>query len=69
MLSKHILIEKESKKSNYQWSGRTEGNIGVIFNKSGEYVKDIVDILISDAQGVSLFGRRISDKELINEVN
>ena len=28
-----------------------------------------VDILITDAQGISLFGNRISEKELIHEVN
>jgi tRNA-2-methylthio-N6-dimethylallyladenosine synthase len=64
-----ILIEKESKKSDLQWMGKTEGNMGVIFNKSDEQVKDIVDILITDAQGVSLFGNRISEKELMHEVN
>ena len=64
-----VLIEKESKKSNMQWSGRTEGNMGVIFNKSDEKMKDVVDILITDAQGVSLFGNRVIDKESIHEVN
>ena len=43
--------------------------MGVIFNKSDEKMKDIVDILITDAQGISLFGNRISKKELIHEVN
>jgi len=64
-----VLIEKESKKSVMQWTGRTEGNMGVIFDKSDEHVKDIVDILITDAQGVSLFGYRVSEKELMYEVN
>ena len=64
-----VLVEKDSKKSSFQWTGRTEGNMGVIFNKSDEKNKDIVDILINDAKGISLFGSRISEKELMNEIN
>ena len=64
-----VLIEKESKKSDLQWVGRTEGNMGVIFNKNNEQMKDIVDILITDAQGISLFGNRMIEKEFIHEVN
>ncbi|NQU67797.1 MAG: tRNA (N6-isopentenyl adenosine(37)-C2)-methylthiotransferase MiaB [Candidatus Marinimicrobia bacterium] len=57
--SMKVIVEKESKKSRDQWSGRTDGNTWVIFNKSGEKIKDIVDIKITDARGVSLFGERI----------
>ena len=64
-----VMVEKESKKSPQQWSGRTEGNMGVIFDKNDEQIKDIVDILIQDAQGVSLFGNRVLDKELVDEIN
>ena len=64
-----VMVEKESKKSPTQWTGRTEGNIGVIFDKNGEHLKDIVDILIQNAQGVSLFGNRVLDKELVDEIN
>ena len=42
--------------------------MGVIFNKGDEQIKDIVDILITDAKGVSLFGNRVLEKELY-EVN
>ena len=52
-----------------QWTGRTEGNIGVIFDKGQERLKDIVDILIQDAQGISLFGNRVLEKEMIHEIN
>ena len=48
-----------------QWTGRTEGNTGVIFDKGTAQPKDIVDILIQDAQGVSLFGKRVLKKEKI----
>ena len=64
-----VMVEKESKKSSQQWSGRTEGNMGVIFDKSDEKIKDIVNVLIQDAQGVSMFGNRVLEKELIHEVN
>ena len=64
-----VMVEKESKKSPTQWTGRTEGNTGVIFDKNDEQLKDIVDILIQDTQGVSLFGNRVVDKELVDEIN
>ena len=51
-----VLVEKESKKSTDQWSGRTEGNTGVIFDKGTEKIGDIINIKISDARGVTLFG-------------
>ena len=51
-----VLIEKESKKSKNQWAGRTEGNMWTIFDKGSEKVGDVVDLLITDAQGVTLFG-------------
>ena len=55
----HVLIEKESKKSNQYWSGRTDGNIWTIIKKSNESVKDIIPVKITDAQGVTLFGENI----------
>ena len=64
-----ILIEKESKKSNMFWSGRTEGNIWTIIKKNNEKIKDIVPVLINDAQGVTLFGDKIKDKETLYEVS
>ena len=41
----------------------------LIFDKGNTQLKDIVDILIHDAQGVSLFGKRVLKKEKINEIN
>jgi hypothetical protein len=52
-----------------QWTGRTEGNMGVIFDKGNTQLKDIVDIFIQDAKGVSLFGNRVLKKEKIYEIN
>ncbi len=55
-----VLVEKDSKKSKQQWSGRTEGNMWVIFDKGHEKVGDIVDIKIYDARGVTLFGENLN---------
>ncbi len=60
-----VLIEKESKKSSNQWSGRTEGNTWVVFDKGSESIGDIVKIFIHDAKGVTLFGRHIQNKEVV----
>ena len=64
-----VMVERESKKSSSQWIGRTEGNVSVIFNKNNECFQDIVDVLIQDAQGMSLFGSRILEKDLEYEIN
>ena len=64
-----VRLPQGQKKSSTQWAGRTEGNMGVIFDKGNEQLKDIVDILIQDAKGVSLFGKRVLEMEMIHEVN
>ena len=53
-----VIVEKESKKSPHQWAGRTMGNTWVVFDKTNESVKDILKVLITDAQGITLFGQR-----------
>tara|TARA_S200000501_G_scaffold166872_1_gene157238 strand:- start:2466 stop:3800 length:1335 start_codon:yes stop_codon:yes gene_type:complete len=53
-----VLVEKVSKKSNDQWSGRTEGGTWVVFDKTNEKIGDIIDVKIDDARGVTLFGSR-----------
>ena len=55
-----VIVEKESKKSKQQWSGRTNGNTWVVFDKMGFKTKDIVTVKIDDAQGVTLFGTPIT---------
>ena len=62
-----VMVEKTSKKSNKQWAGRTEGNMWVVFDKGNEKVKDIVNIKINDAQGITLFGSKDNSKEKIYE--
>jgi len=61
-----VLIEKESKKSDLFWSGRTDGNIWTIVKKNKEKAKDIIDVVINDAQGVTLFGENINNKGKIS---
>ena len=51
-----VIVEKESKKSEKQWAGRTDGNTWVIFDKMNFKLKDTVTLRICDAQGVTLFG-------------
>jgi len=65
----NILIEKESKKSSDFWSGRTEGNTWTIVKKNNENIKDVIPVVIDDAQGVTLFGKKITKEETIYEIN
>ena len=61
-----VLIEKNSKKSDLFWSGRTDGNIWTVIKKTDERIKDIVDVLITDAKGITLFGENINNRGQIS---
>ena len=65
----YVLIEKESKKSKDFWSGRTDGNTWTIIKKNNEKIKDVIPVLITDAKGVTLFGKSLNHKETIYEAN
>ena len=52
-----VLVEKESKRSNKYWSGRTDSNKWVIFEKGEASVKDIIPVRITAAHGVTLRGQ------------
>ena len=54
-----VLVEKVSKKSKEQWSGRTEGGMWVIFDRNNENIGEVINIRIDDARGVTLFGSRV----------
>ena len=41
----------------------------MIFDKTNEKIKDMVDILIKEAHGVTLLGNRVLEKEPAYEVN
>ena len=55
-----VLIEKESKKSNLHWAGRTDSNEWVIIEKNNSNIKDIVPVEISTATGVILQGKEVT---------
>jgi tRNA-2-methylthio-N6-dimethylallyladenosine synthase len=52
-----VLIEKDSKKSDQHWSGRTDSNKWVIFKKGNAKLKEIIPVRITDAHGVTLKGQ------------
>ena len=61
--NERVLVEKNSKRSINQWAGRTDSNKWVIFDKENANIKDIVDVLITDAKGISLHGHLVKKKE------
>ena len=59
-----VLIEKNSKRSDAKWSGRTEGNMWVVFDKNNySSIKDIVQVKINSTHGVTLFGDIVNPLE------
>ena len=55
-----VLVEKDSKKSNLKWSGRTSQNAVVVFNKENYKIGDFVDVKIKDCTSGTLLGNAIS---------
>ncbi|MBX2991549.1 MAG: tRNA (N6-isopentenyl adenosine(37)-C2)-methylthiotransferase MiaB [Bacteroidetes bacterium] len=53
-----VLVEGPSKKSDEEWTGRTDTNRTVIFSKNGEASGEYVDILIERCNPATLFGKR-----------
>ena len=51
-----VLIEKESKKSNAQWSGKTPQSIVVVFPKENYKVGDFVNVYVTDCTSATLIG-------------
>ncbi|HSP40373.1 MAG TPA: TRAM domain-containing protein, partial [Gillisia sp.] len=54
-----VLIEKESKKSPLEWSGRTEQNTVAVFPKEHYKVGDFVMVEILDCTSATLKGRGV----------
>jgi len=54
-----VLIEKESKKSSAQWSGRTSQNIVAVFPKEHYKVGDLVKVEITDCTSATLIGKAV----------
>jgi tRNA-2-methylthio-N6-dimethylallyladenosine synthase len=58
-----VLIEKESKKSNTQWSGRTPQSIVAVFPKGDYKVGEFVNVKITNCTSATLIGEAISLSE------
>ncbi|SFD12322.1 tRNA (N6-isopentenyl adenosine(37)-C2)-methylthiotransferase MiaB [Algibacter pectinivorans] len=54
-----VLIEKESKKSNQQWSGRTSESIVCVFPKDAYKVGDFVNVKITNCTSATLIGEAV----------
>ncbi|MCF7797388.1 MAG: tRNA (N6-isopentenyl adenosine(37)-C2)-methylthiotransferase MiaB [Lentisphaeria bacterium] len=54
-----VLVEKDSRKSTRQHMGRTRNNKIVVFDKGSEQVGDLVNVKITGAEGVTLFGELV----------
>ena len=55
-----VLVEKESKKSDAQWSGRSSQNVVAVFPKEHYKVGDFVNVLVTDCTSATLIGEAIS---------
>ena len=60
-----VLIEKASKKSPEQWSGRTTQNTVVVFPKEHYNVGDFVDVKIERATSATLIGTAVGHSKTI----
>lgn len=58
-----VLIEKESKKSDQEWSGRTEQNTVAVFPKEHYKVGDFVMVEIIDCTSATLKGKAVGYSE------
>ncbi len=54
-----VLIERESKKSNAQWSGRTSQNIVAVFPKEHYKIGDIINVKITNCTSATLIGEAV----------
>lgn len=59
-----VLVEKESKRSAFQWAGRTDSNKWVIFDKGTSQIRELVPIKINEASGITLRGEIVQFKEM-----
>jgi tRNA-2-methylthio-N6-dimethylallyladenosine synthase len=57
--SQRVLIDGESRKSEEEWSARTDTNKVVVFPKDDEQPGDFVDVTIHRVNSATLFGTRI----------
>jgi tRNA-2-methylthio-N6-dimethylallyladenosine synthase len=55
-----VLVERESKKSNQEWSGRTQQNIVVVFPKEHYKIGDLVNVTVTDCTKATLIGKAVN---------
>ncbi len=58
-----VLIEKESKKSDKEWSGRTQHNTVAVFPKEQYKVGDFVNVKVIDCTTATLIGEAVGYSE------
>ena len=58
-----VLIEKESKKSNQHWAGRTSQNTVAVFPKENYKIGDFVMVKINDCTSATLIGEGVGYSE------
>ena len=58
-----VLIEKESKKSDEEWSGRNSENMVTVFPKENYKVGDFVNVKINDCTTATLKGEAVGYSE------
>lgn len=58
-----VLIEKESKKSDTHWSGRTSQNIVAVFPKENYKIGDFVNITVTNCTSATLIGEALGYSE------
>jgi len=58
-LKHSVLVERESKKSKDQWSGRTEKNLVAVFPKGDYKVGDFVNVKVTDCTKATLIGEAV----------
>lgn len=51
-----VLIERESKKSDAEWSGRTSQNIVAVFPKANYNIGNLVNVKVTDCTSATLIG-------------
>ncbi|WP_438966243.1 tRNA (N6-isopentenyl adenosine(37)-C2)-methylthiotransferase MiaB [Flavobacterium sp.] len=61
-----VLIEKESKRSDKQWSGRNSQNTVVVFDKENYKIGDFVWVKITDCTAATLIGKAVGYSEIMN---
>jgi tRNA-2-methylthio-N6-dimethylallyladenosine synthase len=59
-----VLIEKESKKSDQQWSGKTSQNTVAVFPKENYQVGDMVMVQVEDCTSATLIGKAVGYSDM-----